>query len=128
LLGAPAHDDTIAFFGCVLNYPPGNFEYRFAVDQIQLWRVDGAFVASAHKGFEKPVVQRVILFFAFLDYRLRAIREAGDLFRQPLVPEFPAETVRHRLSNFAAAASVFAFDGNDVDHAIQFSVRISDHV
>ena len=118
MLRAPADDDRIAFFSGVLNDLFGKLQDAFAIDEIELVRIQAAFVASAQKRFEEAVVEGIGAFFANFDDGFRAIREPGDLFGEQLIPKLPAELCRKQLSDFASAASVLSFDGDDLDHAL----------
>src|SRR5262249_6112806 len=50
------------------------------------------------------------------DFGLGTVGEARDLLRQLLVPQLPSQMFGKLLGDFAAAASVFPFDGDDPDH------------
>jgi hypothetical protein len=65
----------------VLNNTPGDLGYGFTVDQVEFGRVDAAFITTAEEGFEKPVVQWIISFFAGLDNRLRTVGKPRNLLR-----------------------------------------------
>jgi hypothetical protein len=70
--------------------------------------IDAAIVTSAHERPEKPIIQRIIAFFADFNHRFGTVREPCYFFCQKLVPQFPAELLSQQLSNLATAASVFA--------------------
>jgi hypothetical protein len=123
LLRPSTYDDALPAFGSMLNDTFRNPEYGLAIDKVELGRVDAALIASAKEGFEKPVVQRIVSFLPLLHHRFGAIREPGNLLGQALVPQFPAEAVCEQLSDFSAAASVFAFHSDDVDHECQLPSR-----
>jgi hypothetical protein len=79
-------------------------------------RIEATFVASAQKGFEEAVVERIGTFLAALDDGFGAIREPGDLFGEQLIPKLPAQVRREQLGDFASAASVLPFHCDDFDH------------
>ena len=116
LLRTPAHDDAVPTFRGMFNHASSDSENSLAIDEIEFGRIYAALITSAHKGFEQPIVQRIGSFFSDFDYRLGTLGEPGDLLGQQLVPEFPAELIGKFLSDLAAAASVFAFNGDDFDH------------
>src|SRR5271169_2204390 len=121
VLRAASHDHAVTGFRGVLNDTLGNLQNAFAVDDVELVRIEASFVAAAQKGFEEPVVQRVGAFLADLDNVFGTIREPGDLLRQQLVPKLPAQLVSKHLSDFAPAAAIFAFDGEYSDHLLSLA-------
>src|SRR5580704_19733467 len=118
MLRAAADDDAVAGFRGVLNDAFGDLQDAFAVHDIELVRVEAAFVAAAQKGFEEPVIERVGAFLAYFDNGFGAIGQTGDFLGQILIPKLPAELLSNLLGDFAAAASVFAFDGENSDHLL----------
>src|SRR5580700_946600 len=67
VLRAPSHDHAVTGFRGVLNYTFGNLQNTFAVDDVELVRIETSFVTPAQKGLEEPVVERVGTFLAGLD-------------------------------------------------------------
>jgi len=126
MLGAAADDDTVAGVGDLQNDFLGDAKDALAVNDFELVGIDAAFEAAAQEGFEEAVIERIVFFFAALDDSLRAIGETGDFFGEAVVPEFPAEALGEQASDIAAAAAVFAFDGNDFDHGSSPGSRIID--
>ena len=116
LLRPSSDDDGVSCFRGVLNDTFRKFQNAFGINQVELVRIEASFIAAAQERFEEPVVQGIRSFLATLDNRLRTFSKPRDLFRQQLIPELPAQVVRNQLSDFAAAASVFAFDGDSFDH------------
>src|SRR5215472_7902082 len=100
----------------MLDNPPRDFHNGFTIDEVELMSIDTALVAAPQERLEQPVIERVGSFLAPFDYGLRAICEARDLLGKPVVPQLPAEPPRKQLRNLASAASIFAFDGDDLDH------------
>ncbi len=124
MLRSPPDDYRVPGFRGVLNDSFGNLQNAFAVHQVQLVRIEAAFIAPAQKGFEEPVVERIGAFLANFDHGLGAIRKSGDLLGQQLIPKLPAQLRRKHLSDFASAASVLPFDRDDFDHeftVVQYS-------
>ena len=116
MLRASADDDGVASFRGVQDDTLGNLQDAFAVDDVELMGVEAAFVAPAQKRFEEAVVERIGLFLANLDDGFGTIREPRDLFGEQSIPKLPAQLLRKQLRDFAAAAAVFALNGNDFDH------------
>src|SRR5215469_10444800 len=116
MLRTSAHNHAVPLLRSMLNHALRNFDNGLAVDQVKFGRVNAPLITSAHKGFKKPVIERVRPFLARLDYRLGASRESRDLLGQQLVPQLPAKTSRQELRDFASAASVFPLDRDDLDH------------
>jgi hypothetical protein len=117
-LRSPAYDDTVSALRRVLNYTSGDPENGFAIDEIELGRIDATLVTSAQERFEKSVIEWISSFLSDFDRGLGTISEPCNLLSQQLVPHLPAEMLGHQSSDFAAAASVFAFNGNDFYHTI----------
>jgi hypothetical protein len=67
LLRAPSDDDRVSGFRRVLNDTFGKLQNAFAVDQLELVRIEASFITSAQKRFEEPVVQGIGSFLANLD-------------------------------------------------------------
>jgi len=116
VLRAPSHDHAVTGFRGVLNNTFGNLQNAFAVDDVELVRIETSFVTPAQKGLEEPVVERVGTFLAGLDDSFGTIGEPGDLFRQVLIPQLPAQLLGKQLSDFTAAAAVFPFNRKYSDH------------
>jgi hypothetical protein len=102
----------------------GKLQNTFAVDDIELVRIEAAFITSAQKGFEQPVVEWIGAFLSNFDDSLGAFREPRDLFSQKLIPQFPTQLCRKQLSDFAAATSILPFDCDDFNH-LDFLRRLS---
>jgi hypothetical protein len=102
----------------------GKLQNTFAVDDIELVRIEAAFITSAQKGFEQPVVEWIGAFLSNFDDSFGAIRKPGDLFSQKLIPQLPTQLCRKQLSDFATAASIFPFDRDDFNH-VDFLRRLS---
>src|ERR1700680_3072784 len=117
MLRPPSDDDRVSPFSGVLNDPLRNVQNAFAVDQVELVRIEAAFVTSAQKGFEEPVVEWIGAFLANLDDGFGAIPTPSDFLGQQLIPKLPAQLRREQLSDFASAASILPFNGDDFDHA-----------
>src|ERR1700738_488475 len=116
-LRPPSDDDRVSSFSGVLNDAFCNLQNTFAVNDVELVRVEAAFITSAQKGFEEPVVERIGAFLSNLDDGFGAIREPGNLLGQQLIPKLPAQLRRKQLSDFASAASILPFNCDDFDHA-----------
>ena len=116
MLRAPSYDDAITGFRGVLNDTLGNLQNTFAVDDVQLVRIQASFVTPAQKGFKKPIVEWIGAFLANLDDVLGAMCQPGDLLRQVLIPQLPAQLLGKQLRDFAAAASIFPFNRKYSDH------------
>src|SRR5215472_15176794 len=97
----------------MLHYASSNPDNGFAIDEIELGRIDAALVTSPQKGFKKPVIKRISSFLANFDFGPGTISKFRDLLGQQLVPQFPPKSLRKQLSDFAAAASVFPFNSDD---------------
>lgn len=80
VLGAAADDDGVAGLRGIFDDALGDFQDAFAIDEIEVWRVEAAFVAAAQERFEEAVVERVGAFLTIGDDLLGAIGEAGDFF------------------------------------------------
>src|SRR5271156_365179 len=116
MLCASSDDDGVSGLGGVLDDLFGKLQNAFAIDQLELVRIQTSFVASAQKGLEEAVVQRIGALLTTLDDGLGTLRELSDLLGEQLVPKLPAELSGQQCGDFAAAASVFAFNGDDFDH------------
>jgi hypothetical protein len=117
MLRPPSDDDGVSSLGGVLNDPFCNLQNAFAVDHVELVRIEAAFITSAQKGFEEPVVEWIVAFLSNLDDGFGAFRKPGDLLGQQLIPKLPAQLGRKQLSDFASAASILPFNCDDFDHA-----------
>jgi hypothetical protein len=116
LLRPSSDDDGVSGLRRLLNNLFRKRQNAFAVDQFELVRIEAAFITSAQERFKEPVVERIGSFLSTLDFRFGTISEPRDLLRQQLIPKFPAKLFGKQLSDFAAAASVLAFNGNDFYH------------
>jgi hypothetical protein len=116
LLRPPSDDDGVSRFRRVLNDTFRKLQNALAVDHLELVCVDASFITSAQKGFEEPVVYGIGSFLSNLDDCLGTFSKPRDLFRQQLIPKLPAKLLGKQLSDFAATASVLAFNGNDFYH------------
>jgi hypothetical protein len=81
-------------------------------------RIEASFITPAQERFEEPVVQGIGSFLSTLDDRLGTIGQTRDLLRQQVIPKLPAQLLRKQLSDFAAAAAVLAFNGDDFYHLL----------
>src|SRR5689334_784190 len=99
--------------GSVLYHATGNGENSLAVYKIEFGRVEAALIASAEKGLEKSVVERIGPFLSSFNYGRGTLGKPCDFLGQSLVPELPAKALRHHLGDFATAASIFPFNGNN---------------
>src|ERR1700738_2945391 len=130
-LRPPSDDDRVSSFSGVLNDAFCNLQNTFAVNDVELVRVEAAFITSAQKGFEEPVVERIGAFLSNLDDGFGAIREPGNLLGQQLIPKLPAQLRRKQLSDFASAASILPFNCDDFDHAgpyVNYSLTIFHYI
>ena len=116
MLRPSADDDGVSPLRRVLNDAFGKLQNALAIHHVELVRVQASFITSAQKGFEEPVVEWIGALLANLDDGLGTIGEQRDLLGQQLIPKLPAEPRRQQLSDFASAASVFPFNGDDFDH------------
>ncbi|MGA2458491.1 MAG: hypothetical protein ABSF85_13055 [Terriglobales bacterium] len=119
LLRPPSDDDGVSRFRRVLDDTFCNLQNTFAVDQLELGRIEAAFITSAHERFEEPVIQGIRSFLSNLDDCHGTFSKPRDLLRQQLIPKLPAKLLRQQLSDFAAAASVLAFNGDDSYHHVE---------
>src|ERR1700728_3266468 len=87
----------------------GNLQNAFAVDDVEFVRIQASFITAAQEGFEEPVIERIGALLTNLDDGFGTIGQPGDLFGQVLIPKLPAQVLGEQVSDFAAAASVFAF-------------------
>jgi hypothetical protein len=90
----------------------------FAVHQIQLGRIEASLVTSTHERFDETIVEWVGSLLSLLHNRLGTMREVGDFLREQLIPKFPAKPLGKPLSDFTAAASIFPFHCDDLEHAV----------
>src|SRR5258708_7063270 len=127
MLRPPSDDDRVSGLSGVLNNAFCNLQNGFAVDQVEFVRIQAAFITSAQKGFEEPIVERISAFLANLDDVLGTICQPGDLFRQVLIPQLPAQLLGKQLSNFATAASIFPFNRKYSNHLGPLSPFTSKH-
>src|ERR1041385_8512080 len=102
--------------GSILHHPAGGGQNRLTIYKVKFRNILAAFIAPAQKGFEEPVIEWISPFLSIFDDGCRTLGEPRNFFRKSLVPQLPAETFRHQLSNFASARSVFPFDGDNFDH------------
>src|SRR5262252_8397274 len=91
-----------------LNYIPNTVR----VHHLQSRGVQASFEAPTHKGFEQPIIGWIPFLFMLRDHAAVAIQAARDLFRQQLVPQLPTKLGCYLRGNFAASASVLAFEGD----------------
>src|SRR5258708_24674441 len=108
MLRPPSDDDAVPRLSDVLNNPFCNLQNVFAVDYVELVRIQAALITAAQKGFEQTVVEWIVAFLSNLDDGFGAISKPGDFLSQPLIPKLPAQLRRKQLSDFASAASVLA--------------------
>src|SRR5262249_39171635 len=97
------------------DFPPGVYYHPPAsgsINQIRPLGAQGAFEAPAHERFDQAIIRRIARFFPLFHQAPLAIHAEGDLVRQPLVPELPAETVRHLLGNDSPSTSEFPVNRN----------------
>jgi len=91
-------------------------QYALAVNELEFVRVEASLITPAQKGFEEPVVERIVSLLSPRNDILGAIRQPGDFLRQQLIPKLPAEALRKLPSDFTASTSVLAFHCDDSDH------------
>jgi hypothetical protein len=116
MLGPSSDDDGISLLSGVQNDTLRKLQDVLAINQLELVRIEAAFITAAQKRFEEPVIERIGSFLSNLDNGFRAIRKAGNLFGQQLVPKLPAQPLRKQLSDLAPTASVLPFDCDDFNH------------
>src|SRR3954465_2385218 len=104
--------------GSILHNPAGDCENCLAVYKIKFGRIETALIASAEKGFEKPVVERIGPFLSIFDYRRGTLGQPCDFFGQSLVPELPGKALRYQLGNFSSTATILALDCDNFDHIL----------
>jgi len=93
MLRPPSDDDGVSRLSGVLNDAFCNFQNGFAVNKVELVRVEAAFITPAQKGFEEPVVEWIGAFLSNLDDGFGAIRKPGDLLGEQLIQSFQPSCV-----------------------------------
>ena len=114
--GAASDDDAIPALGDLSYDAFGHIANTIGVRHLHTLGVQAALVAAAHERAEEAIGERVLFLCALFDDTAIAFHNARDLVREQLVPELPAEAVGDLLGDFASAAAVFTFDGDDSNH------------
>jgi hypothetical protein len=117
VLRPSSNDDRVSGFSGVLNDRFRDLQNAFAVDYVELVRIQATFITPAQKRFKQTVVQWIVAFLSNLDDGFGAIGKPGDLLGQQLIPKFPAQLRRKQVSDFAPTASVLPLNCDDFDHA-----------
>jgi hypothetical protein len=116
LLRSPSDDDRVSRFRRAQNHTFCKLQNALAIDNLELVRIEASFVAPAQKRFKEPIVERIGSFLPKFDDCLGTFSKPRYLLSQQLIPKLPAKLLSQQLSDFAAAASVFAFNGDDFYH------------
>jgi hypothetical protein len=116
LLRPSSDDDRVPRLCRLLNHTFRKLHNAFAVNQLELVRIEAPFITPAQERFEEPIIQGIGFFLSTLDNRFGTVSKPRNLLGQQLIPELPAELLRKQLSDFAAAASVLPFNGDDFYH------------
>src|SRR5580704_16578846 len=119
---APAYDDAItSLTDSFHDLLPHGYE-SVCVKRLCAGQRDAALVAVAQKHFDQTLKRTVDALRASLDGRTLHIGDLRDLFRQRMIPDFPAEPLGQLAGNFAASASIFAFDRDDAVHQLPLTL------
>src|ERR1700719_1252147 len=121
MLRPSSDDDRVSGLSGVLNDALCNLQNSLAVHQVEFVRIQAAFITSAQKGFEEPIVEWIGAFLSNLDDGFGAIRKPGDLLGEQLIPQLPAQLLSKQLSNFATASSIFPFTRKYSNHLAPLS-------
>src|SRR5262249_49110589 len=115
--GAAAYDDTVALFGFALDDLLRVMHQLVGVEDLVVGDGQRALVAAAPEDLRETMKQRVALLFPARDGVLIDPCDFGDIAGELLVEQLPTLAARQFSGDKAAARAVFAFNGDDPEHA-----------
>src|SRR5580692_8587630 len=113
---APAHDHATSGLGNFFHDLLTQGYKAVGVKCLRSSQWYAALVTPTQKNFDQPLKRAIGALLAAFNGRALHIGYLGDLLRQGVIPNLPAEPAPKLAGNLATPASVFAFDGDHPVH------------